>query len=153
MIVAVTGWRHYEDREFIWRHLDDMLRWHEEQGAMMYLRVGDATGADEITAMWYQQRGQKENSQFLAMTKYFADWEGRGKAAGPERNLRMLTKEPLWVPSQQRQVERDRLADYVLGFPQPFTMGKVPGSGTWGCLMTAALLGIEIRVPAYQRGE
>lgn len=151
MIVAVTGWRYYTDRDFIWRHLDDMLTWHEREEATMFVRVGDATGADEITAAWCTERSAQGGE--VEHTVYHADWTGFGRSAGPKRNYRMLTKETLWVPSQQRRVERDRLADYVLGFPQPFTMGKVPGSGTWGCLMTAALLGIEIRVPAYQRGE
>ena len=48
---------------------------------------GDARGADRLAAaIWQPQGGPIE--------AYPADWKGRGKMAGPERNRLMLTKKP-----------------------------------------------------------
>lgn len=151
MILVVTGWRQHEDRTFIWTHLDYQLDACERAGERLFVRVGDATGADELTVAWCEKRElEGRNLQHFI---YYADWDAFGSAAGPRRNQRMLTTEVVWVPSQNRLIDVARLADEVIGFPQPHVRGRSPGSGTWGCLMEAALHGISIYVPGYTRGE
>lgn len=49
--------------------------------------VGDANGADRWAVIWCKRRG-------VEFTKFTADWDKLGKAAGPERNQRMVDMRP-----------------------------------------------------------
>lgn len=133
MIIAVTGYRDYRDGQFIRQSLREVqMRF----GVQIHWRVGDALGADEIVRMWLQANGKPYQ-------RFIADWEGLGKAAGPERNERMLLG--LGDPFHPQP------ADLLLGFPRTDGVKiKVPGSGTWGCLIRASELGIRVEIPPYK---
>jgi hypothetical protein len=62
--------------------------------------------------------------------------------AGPQRNREMLQGkgDPYKGPT-----------DLLLGFPNPNARSTVPGSGTWGCMMEATLMGIRVEIPPYIR--
>lgn len=136
MIIAVTGWREYTDAGFIHRHLNSWLSFCRNAGKVLHIRVGDAKGADEITWRWCLDSG-------VSHRLFYADWGKYLKQAGPIRNEQML-----------RGVG-DLLAgptNMLMGFPR--TDGapiKVPGSGTWGCIIRAYELGIRVEVPAYRK--
>lgn len=133
MIIATTGWRNHDRPGHIQGVLDNLLDWHELHGVKLYVRVGDAGGADEAVRLWCI-----DNIDEVALTVYHADWDRYGKNAGPMRNKAML----LGIG------DGNVLADLLLGFPR--TDGQrdtVPGSGTWGCIMTAALMGIKVEIP------
>ena len=131
MIIAVTGWRHYTDGAFIRGHLNNF------RGPFpLHIRVGDATGADLFTLNWCQ-------ANKISHHVFYADWERYGKSAGAIRNVNMLNG------------VGDRIigpTDLLLGFPRTDGMhSKVPGSGTFGCIIEATLLGIRVEIPAYKR--
>lgn len=137
MIIAVSGWRDYADATFIRKELMvfSSLRACSMRGPL-HVRVGDAMGADAITRRWCEEAG-------VSHQVFRADWNLYGKQAGPIRNNWMLmgigdTGSPN-IP-----------ADLLLAFPR--TDGQrdtVPGSGTWGCCIEAAVLGIEVRIPPH----
>lgn len=77
--IVVTGGRDYGDRDSLWHLLD---RLHEKHN-ISALAHGGASGADRFSDMWARNRG-------VHVEPYPADWRIRGKAAGPERNRRML---------------------------------------------------------------
>jgi hypothetical protein len=134
-IIAVTAWRHWTDAAFIrW----NLLRLHPNyHGAPFHVRVGDADGGDEIVRWWCKERG-------VSHTVFYADWEThgshRGSPAGPIRNRQMLAGEG--DPIQGR-------TELLLAFPGRSRPVRVPGSGSWGCCIDAALMGIEVRIPPY----
>ncbi len=133
MIIAVTGYRDYRDGTFIRNTLRGI---QERFGVPLHIRVGDAWGADEITRMWCQ-------ANRVSFMRFIADWDGLGKQAGPERNTRMLlgTGDPVTGPT-----------DLLLGFPRTDgTPIRVPGSGTWGCIIRAYELRIPVEIPAHRK--
>lgn len=79
--LLVCGGRDFEDEAAAFRALDaaDMLR------PVELVIHGGAPGADTLAGRWAAIRGRE-------CKVYRADWEGRGKAAGPERNARMLSE-------------------------------------------------------------
>ena len=79
--LLVCGGRDYTDREAAFAALDraDQKR-HIE--AVVH---GGQRGADALAAEWAIAHRRRE-------LRYDADWAGRGPAAGPERNARMLEK-------------------------------------------------------------
>lgn len=80
--VIVCGGRDFDDRNYIWRGLDDF---HEGyNGPIAKLVHGGAQGADSEAAEWAKRTGVKA----VAVP---ARWKAFGKAAGPRRNLDMLT--------------------------------------------------------------
>lgn len=81
MRILVCGGRNYTDRERVFRVLDDL---HAARG-ITYLAHGGAKGADRSAEAWAMSRG-------VAWRRWMADWKTLGKAAGPERNARMLTE-------------------------------------------------------------
>lgn len=137
MIIAATGYRGHRDGAFVRRAL-----WatQEKFGVPLHVRVGDAMGADRFVLQWCEQNA-------VSHKVFRARWAELGKAAGPERNERML--------QGQGDIVRQGPTELVLGFPRTDGMKiTVPGSGTWGCLIRAAELGIRVEIPPYvQSGE
>lgn len=138
-IIAVTGWRDYTDRTFIRAQLVQLdLRAHATFETL-HIRVGDATGADDFTLGWCRDNGVSHH-EFRAR-RYPSGALMPG--AGPQRNREMLAGhgDPVTGPTQ-----------LLLGFPRTDGVrSTVPGSGTWGCLVEATLMGIKLEVPAYKR--
>lgn len=136
-VIAVTGWRHHADGGFIRAVMDQYQGVFLGMGEVMHVRHGDAPGADTIVDGWCISRGVSHH-------RFVADWDRFGDLAGPNRNREMLLGQgdPIAQPTQ-----------LLLGFPRtstPIGRTRVPGSGTWGCLIMAAEeLRIEVRVPAY----
>lgn len=146
MIIAVTAFRDYRDAGFIRSTLGSWLLWCQERCEHMHVRVGDAPGGDAITYDWCRQHSL---SYDIGYKVFRADWDrygrGKGSPAGPIRNKQMLTGEGDPVAGY---------ADLLLGFPR--TDGAritVPGSGTWGCVIMAAELGIKVEIPPYVKGQ
>lgn len=135
LIVAVSGWRDYRDGTFVHKCMAELVTGSDEP---VHVRVGDAPGADRLVEDWCSREG-------TPYTIYFAKWAELGKAAGPERNRRMLTQEIVW--NHDNPQWRPRLADMLLAFPQPCARPKIPGSGTWGCVGEAFILGIKVIIP------
>ena len=110
-------------------------------GPSLHVRVGDATGVDEITRSWL---AWELEGVHVDHTIYYADWKNLGRqAAGPIRNGQMLRGE---VPND---LDPDVNADVLLAMPQPGVKMRSPGSGTVGCILDAHLLGINIDIPGY----
>lgn len=84
MIVAVTGGRDFDDREFIHFILDGL----HHSNRITTLRNGGASGVDLIAYGWARSRQ-------VPVQTFNPDWEQFGKRAGPDRNRRMLAAEPL----------------------------------------------------------
>ncbi|MFC5799093.1 SLOG family protein [Streptomyces formicae] len=122
MRVIVTGSRKWTDRGAVYGALET-LRFHH--GAFMLVHGACATGADAIAEEWFEILGRRGGCERV---KYKAAWETRGKAAGPERNQRMI----------------EAGADLVLAFPLP------EGSGTQHTMKLAAEAGIEVRVIEHE---
>lgn len=139
MILTVSGWRHWADAAFVQRRLH---RYNDMYAGHLHVRVGEATGVDEITRTWLRLwRGQYPG---LTCYVYEADWSRLGSAAGPIRNGQMLRGED---PNDPRA---GQVADKLLAFPQPGVRLRSPGSGTFGCTIEAFLLGIDIDIPGYK---
>jgi len=135
MIIAVTGYRHYTDETFIHTVMDD-YRARLGGGREMHVRVGDAEGADKMVLEWCKSHGVSHR-EFKAM-RFVSG--ALMPDEGPARNRRMLLGTGDWVAG---------LADLLIGFPRTRGMIRVPGSGTWGCMIEAASLRVRIEVPAY----
>ena len=83
--IGVTGGRDYADTGVVYTALDDTLKNLKSLGLVMYLVVGDATGADAIARKWAKARGiDHKDGGFVA------DWKKHGNSAGPIRNREML---------------------------------------------------------------
>lgn len=76
----VCGGRNYTNKERVWRILDAAVERLELDAVVQ----GGARGADALAKEWAHERE-------LQCETFYADWEGLGKRAGPERNSRMLT--------------------------------------------------------------
>jgi hypothetical protein len=94
--------------------LNDVLM---EYGPFILMHGACGTGADFFASQWAKAHPE------VAEDRFPADWEGRGRAAGPERNKRM-------VPAG---------ADLVLAFPLP------DGRGTQNTMTLARDAGIPIQ--------
>lgn len=120
MRILVTGSRNWTDADAVYRALFE---------ARMRARIGEPvvivhghcpTGADRFADQWATQCVDPD----VTVERHPADWAGRGKAAGPARNQRMV----------------DAGADVCLAFP-------LPGSrGTWHCVQAAERAGIPVQV-------
>lgn len=134
LILAVTGWRHWADWEFIFNELDKIL--FRQTFHRLHLRVGDADGADAITSDWWMARDRVTGHKYKANVEKFG-WP----AAGPIRNRDMLMgAEEDGIPAQ-----------LLIAFPQPGVKMRSPGSGTTGCLIEAAFMGIRVEIPGYKK--
>lgn len=134
MILTVSGWREFTDREFVRHHLRRYLRLHGY--SQMHIRVGDAKGVDEVIRFMCRSR-------CLSHTVYTADWDTFGRGAGAIRNGQMLhgedPQDPFYgVPT-----------DALLAFPQPGVDLSKRGSGTADCIRQARKMGLEPDIPEY----
>lgn len=138
--MGVTGWRGHTDGAFIRNcMIEKLFLCRDVWGVPLHVRVGDATGADAIVLAWCLDNGVSHHVFRARRHPSGALMLG----AGPQRNEEMLRgyRDPTPGATQ-----------LLLGFPR--TDGKrdtVPGSGTWGCCISAALMGIKVEIPAYQR--
>jgi hypothetical protein len=140
MILAVSGWRGWTDHIFVIRQLRGYV---DMYGPSLYIRVGDATGVDEMTRAWLKFQADTRGI-YISHTVYYADWEKHGRpAAGPIRNRQMLRGEG------PNDLDPNVHADVLLAMPQPGVKMRSPGSGTVGCILEAHLLGISLDIPGY----
>ncbi|WP_326613193.1 DUF2493 domain-containing protein [Streptomyces scopuliridis] len=118
MRVIATGSRKWANALAVYDALWDV---YQKQHAFHLVHGACATGADALAAQWFRVAGQ-----YLGCTveTFPANWAGRGKAAGPERNRRMVNAG----------------ADLVLPFPLP------EGTGTQMTMQYAKEMGIKVRV-------
>lgn len=117
MRIIVTGSRKWADKQAV---CDALMEQFLKHGPFALVHGGCATGADDIAHRWFMSAGRKLG---VTETPFFANWDGRGRAAGPERNKRMV----------------EAGADLVLAFPLP------EGSGTQHTMALAREAGIEIK--------
>lgn len=117
MRVIVTGSRRWVEEWRVFKALTDT--W-EEFGAFELIHGACSTGADEQAHRWFEAGGRALG---CTETRHPADWAHRGKAAGPERNRRMV----------------EAGADMVLAFPLP------GGSGAQHTMRLAREASIEVR--------
>lgn len=127
MRVIVTGSRKWSDAAAVYDELNEVFK---EYGPFMLVHGACSTGADYFANLWYRIVGEKLG---CAEDPFPADWGywtalGKPKAAGPERNKRMV----------------EAGADLVLAFPLP------EGSGTQGTMRLAKAAGIEVK--EYKHG-
>lgn len=116
MRVIVTGSRRWQNVDLLWEALWAQYR---ANGAFELVHGACATGADYQAHEWYMKVGRELG---CTEVRYPAAWETRGKAAGPERNRRMI----------------EAGADLVLAFSLP------GGSGTQHTMTLAREAGIEV---------
>lgn len=81
MRVLVCGGRDFENREWLYRVLDEL---HVERAIEVIIQ-GGARGADWMARDWARSR-------MVEGKTYEADWKKHGKAAGPKRNAVMLAE-------------------------------------------------------------
>ena len=86
--VLVTGGRYYDNREKLFKVLDQALEAATLSGRPFTLVHGGARGADALAGLWASMRQDS-----VTVRVYKADWDTHGKAAGPIRNKKMLTNE------------------------------------------------------------
>jgi hypothetical protein len=79
MIVLACGGRDYNDKDTLYRILDEL---HAED-PISHVIQGECSGADVLAKAWADERG-------ISCSGYAADWSAHGRAAGPIRNRRML---------------------------------------------------------------
>lgn len=117
MRVLVTGSRKWADEAAVY---DALWGIYNEHGPFQLVHGDCSTGADSLAHLWWSIVGSKLGCTEM---KYPAAWAARGRAAGPERNRRMV----------------EAGADLVLAFPLP------EGSGTQHTIRLAEEAGIEVR--------
>ena len=108
--VLVCGGRDYDDLGNVWSQLDS---YHALQGIALVIH-GGATGADALAESWAAYNK-------VARQCFPAQWGKLGKAAGPERN--------------QRMIDEGR-PDFVLAFPG--------GKGTEDMVRRARAAGVPV---------
>jgi hypothetical protein len=89
--VLVCGGRDYDNRERLFRVLDQALQSATMAGKSFTLIHGGARGADTLAHVWATER--KITDEGGNVRVYHANWERDKKAAGPIRNKLMLTNE------------------------------------------------------------
>jgi hypothetical protein len=90
--MLVCGGRTYDDRGALWKALDAAhnkrpitLLIHGDCGQVDPETGRVICGADKLAGVWADARGIKVKA-------VPADWKGRGRKAGPERNQQMLVE-------------------------------------------------------------
>jgi len=81
MRLLVCGGRNYTDKAAVYAVLDKL----RAKRPITVLIHGDAAGADRLAGEWAKDRG-------IDLTVFPANWTKHKKAAGPERNARMLAE-------------------------------------------------------------
>jgi predicted Rossmann-fold nucleotide-binding protein len=90
--VLVCGGRDYDNRERLFRVLDQALQAVTMAGKSFTLIHGGCRGADSLAHVWATER--KITLEGGNVRVYHANWERDKKAAGPIRNKLMLTENP-----------------------------------------------------------
>lgn len=85
IVIIVCGGRSYSDQIKVFETLSDLERNFEEP---LCVRHGGATGADQLADQWARIHQR-------SVEPVLAQWNKYGRGAGPRRNYRMLTMEPL----------------------------------------------------------
>ena len=89
--LLVCGGRDYDNRERLFRVLDQALEAVTRSGKTFTLIHGGARGADTLASVWAENR--KITDEGGQVRVYAANWERDKKAEGPIRNKLMLTSE------------------------------------------------------------
>ena len=89
--LLVCGGRDYDNRERLFRVLDQALQAVTRSGKTFTLIHGGARGADTLASVWAENRKITDEGGHVRV--YVANWERDRKAAGPIRNKLMLTSE------------------------------------------------------------
>jgi hypothetical protein len=119
MRVLVCGGRNFDDVNAVHGALDAI---HAET-PITFIIEGGARGADSLAQFWAL-------SNEIPGKSYPADWETHGRAAGPIRNLEMLT---------------DGKPDLVVAFPG--------GRGTQNMVTQARLAGVRVLLPGEEHSK
>ena len=82
MLVAVGGSRDYHDRETVFCALDHLFAADKEEKHVIL--SGHCTGVDRLAEEYAAMRGYE-------VRLFLPDWARYGRAAGPKRNLEMVT--------------------------------------------------------------
>jgi hypothetical protein len=109
MKALVTGGRDFADAEYVAKVLDSI---HDKEPFREVIH-GDARGLDRIAGAWATMNG-------INVRAMPADWARHGRAAGPQRNARMLLQKP----------------DVLIAFPG--------GKGTADMVQKATLAGVRV---------
>ena len=83
MKVIVCGGRDFEDRDFVFKALDQI---HGQIDFSTVIHGACPTGADRLADDWAKSRGD------ITTWRFPANWRKHGKAAGPIRNREMIEK-------------------------------------------------------------
>lgn len=84
--VLVCGGRDYDNRKRLFKVLDTAFASARMANRSFTLIHGGAKGADKLSHIWAQAR------QINDVRVYEADWDTHKRAAGPIRNIKMLTE-------------------------------------------------------------
>lgn len=129
MRVILTGSRDWSDRQAVYDALNEVYRTY---GPFVLAHGACSTGADSFAQDWYALA-----SRLVPVTvdPFRADWRGRGRAAGPERNERMVKAGAQLLLAFLGPCTREHCSE-----PQPHD-----SHGTAGCTDLARAAGIEIK--------
>lgn len=125
--LLITGSRYLKDCEFVWMPLWHMIHKHE---SMIVVHGDCPTGADKFAKDWVYLDGQQWNQssprstveRLVLAEAYPAQWNVRGKAAGPIRNQQMVN----------------------LGADSCFAFPTAESRGTYDCMARAFSAGIPV---------
>lgn len=129
MRVIVTGSRGWSDKQRVYDALNDAYRTY---GPFVLVHGACSTGADFIAHEWYTLAARLVPVQ---EERFKASWETRGRAAGPERNERMVKAGAALLLAFLGPCMREHCDQ-----PQPHD-----SHGTAGCVDLAREAGIEIK--------
>lgn len=129
MRVIVTGSRDWTDRQAVHDALNEVYRTY---GPVVLVHGDCSTGADAMAHEWYEfaRRLVPVNEE-----RFRAAWEARGKAAGPERNERMVKAGAQLLLAFTGPCTREHCTQ-----PQPHD-----SHGTASCVELAREAGVEIK--------
>ncbi len=82
MIILVTGGRDFNDKERVFKKLDEIIAGVQDLNEVSVIQ-GGARGADSLGRLW-----AKDN--WIYWKSFDADWNQYGKRAGPIRNQQMI---------------------------------------------------------------
>lgn len=129
MRVIVTGSRYWTDRQAVYDALNEVYRTY---GPFVLVHGACSTGADALAHDWYTLAGRLVP---VTEERFKASWETRGRAAGPERNERMVKAGGQLLLAFTGPCAREHCTK-----PQPHD-----SHGTAGCIELAREAGIEIK--------
>lgn len=113
--ILITGSRNWADLHAVYRALREAVN-GQDWNDVVIVHGGCPTGADHFAARWAELVG-------ITQEVHRADWDQHGKAAGPIRNLAMVSSG----------------ADVCLAFP----LGE--SRGTYGTIRLARSAGIPVK--------